>query len=412
VEGEKKKREMPVHKRKRHGKTDWYYKFDLAGRTRESRTIIRAFGFATRQEAIDAEAVRRLDEQKKLELATAGSAVAAEPPKTLATLLDEFFRQHACENLAPKTVERYREQAAYLSPELLAKPLAEITPLILNREWTRLLKTGGHARTTKSPRPLSAKTVRNIAGVVSSTFARAIRWGLASVNPVTNSERPKVKRHRGIALTPAQQRMVIEAANEPWCLRTYLEVVAATGCRRGEVLALRWSDIQDGRAMVARSLTQTREVLEFKGTKTEEPRAVTLPASAIAVLNAHRSVQDEFRYEFGLDYSVDLDLIFANPDGSPLKPDSISAAVSLLFRRLKLPKGTSLHSLRHTHTSHLLASGVPLTAVSARLGHASIRTTQEIYAHMIHGQDDEAARKWEEFQNRPTGGAAEQKQVQ
>jgi integrase len=83
--------------------------------------------------------------------------------------------------------------------------------------------------------------------------------------------------------------------------------------------------------------------------------------------------------------------------------------VSLLFRRLKLPKGASLHSLRHTHTSHLLASGVPLTAVSARLGHGSIRTTLETYSHMIHGQDDEAAKKWEEFQNQATGGELHQK---
>jgi len=73
-----------------------------------------------------------------------------------------------------------------------------------------------------------------------------------------------VKRHRGNALTPAQQKMVIESATGPWCLRTYLEVVAASGSRRGEVLALRWSDIQDSRAMVARSLTQTREVLELQ----------------------------------------------------------------------------------------------------------------------------------------------------
>jgi integrase len=164
--------------------------------------------------------------------------------------------------------------------------------------------------------------------------------------------------------------------------------------------------------MIARSLTQTRALLEFKGTKTEEPRPVSLPVSAIAALNEHRMVQDEFRREFGPDYRADLDLIFANPDGTPLKPDSISSAVSLLFRRLKMAKGTSLHSLRHTHTSHLLASGVPLTAVSARLGHASIRTTQEIYAHMIHGQDDEAARKWEEFQNQTAGGAPQPKQVQ
>ena len=162
---------------------------------------------------------------------------------------------------------------------------------------------------------MSGKTVRNIAGVVSSAFSRAIKWGLATINPVTNSEPPKVKKHHGIAFTPSQQRMLIEAATSPWCLRTYLEVVAATGCRRGQVLALRWSDIQDGRAMVGRSLTQTRELLEFKGTKTDEPRAITLPTSAISALDAHRRRQNEFRLQFGADYRADLDLIFANPDG-------------------------------------------------------------------------------------------------
>ena len=72
--------------------------------------------------------------------------------------------------------------------------------------------------------------------------------------------------------------------------------------------------------------------------------------------------------------------------------------MSLLFRRLKLPKGASLHSLRHTHVSHLLAKGVPLQVISERLGHSSVRVTAEVYAHMIHGQDQEAARKWDEFQ--------------
>jgi integrase len=400
---------MAIHKRKRRGKVDWFFKFDLPGATRNSRRIIRGFGFATRQEAIAAEATRRIDEQKKCELVKAGAGVDAPIPKTLATLLVEFFSQHASENLAPKTVERYREQAAYLSPELLGKPFGEITPLHLNREWSRLLKSGGHLRKSKTPRPLSAKTVRNIAGVISSAFSRAIKWGLATVNPVTNSEPPKVKKHHGIAFTPAVQRMVIEAATSPWCLKTYLEMVAATGCRRGEMLALRWTDIVDGRAMIARSLTQTRQVLEFKCTKTEEPRPISLPESAIAALDAHRKVQNEFRRQHGPDYRADLDLIFANPDGTPFKPDSLSAAVSLLFRRLKLPKGASLHSLRHSHCSHLLASGVPLPAVSARLGHGSIRTTQEIYSHMIHGQDDEAAKKWEEFQNQPTNEVPQQK---
>jgi integrase len=394
---------MPVHKYKnRAGKIKWRFQFSLPGSTRKQRNRVFGSGYATKGEATAAEAARRIEEQQKRELAKAGASVAAELPKTLSALLDEFFRHHVDEKLAPKTVERYHEQAAYVDPELLAMPLMEITPLHLNREWGRLLTRGGHTRRTKTPRPMSAKTVRNIAGVVSSAFARAIKWGLVATNPVTNSEPPRVKKHLAIALTPAQQAMVLESASGPWCMRAYLKVDAATGCRRGELLALRWSDLVDGCAIIARSLTQTRKGLEFKGTKTEKPRLVVLPESAITALVAHRQQQDEFRRQFGPDYRADLDLVFANPDGTPLKPNSISASVSTLFKRLKIPKpkGAALHLLRHSHTSVLLAEGVPLPAVSARLGHSSVRTTQEIYAHMITGQDEEAARKWEAYQKR------------
>ncbi len=392
---------MSAHKRKyRSGQVVWFYQFDPPGSTREQRGRVTESGFATKREAEDAEAIRRTEEQRKQDLAKAGANVAAPLPKTLSMLLEEFFRQHVDEKLAPKTIERYHEQVAYLDPELLRMPLAEITSLHLTREWNRLLARGGHHRYTKQPRPLSAKTVRNIAGVVSSAFARTIRWGLTSTNPATNSEPPRVKKHYGIALTVAQQAMVFETATGPWCLPTFLEVAAALGARRGEVLALRWSDIQDGRATIARSLTQTKQGLKFKGTKTERPRVVKVPESTFATIEAHRKRQDEFHRQFGPDYRADLDLIFANPDGTPLKPDSVSATVSLLCRRLKLPKGASLHSLRHTHTSHLLANGVPLPVVSARLGHSSVRVTAEIYSHMIHGQDDEAARRWDEYQRR------------
>jgi integrase len=124
--------------------------------------------------------------------------------------------------------------------------------------------------------------------------------------------------------------------------------------------------------VITRSLTQTRAGLEFKNTKTEDSvRPVSLPSSAITALKTHRKRQDEFRHQFGPDYRADLDLVFANPDGTPLKPDSVSAAVSALCRRLKLSKGISLHTLRHTHGSHLLAAGMEITAVSERLGHSS-----------------------------------------
>jgi len=407
---------MSVHKRKyRKGKVVWRYLFDAPGSTRENRIIIEKSGFATKKEAQEAEAIRRNEEQNKYEMARVGAGVAAAVPTTLGTLLQEFLAQYAQEKLAPKTVERYREQSGYIDAAVLKMPLAEITPLHLNREWSRLLKSGGHTRKTQTPRPMSAKTVRNIAGVISSAFSRAMKWGLVTTNPVTHSEPPRVKKHLAIALTAAQLQMVMDAASGPWCMRTLLEVGAATGCRRGELLALRWSDIVDGCAIIARSLTQTfrivdtpggkvrvHDVLAFKSTKTEKPRVVVLPESAISALAEHRQRQEEFRQQFGPDYRADLDLIFAHPDGTPLKPDSISASVSALFKRLKItkPKGAALHLLRHSHTSILIAEGVPLPAVSARLGHSSVRTTQEIYAHMITGQDEEAAQKWEEFQQR------------
>jgi len=232
---------MPVFKRKyQSGKTVWRYIFSAPGSTRQDRRLVEAVGFASKQEAIDAEARRRTEELQKHELANAGAGpVAAALPTTLAMLLQEFFRQHAEEKLAPKTIERYRELAAYLAPELLAMPLGVITPLHLSREWNRLLKSGGHHRKTKLARPLSAKTVRHVAGLVSSAFARAEKWGLVATNPVTRSEPPVPKKHWGVALTPAQQLLVFTSASGPWCIATFLEICAATGARRGEVLALR-----------------------------------------------------------------------------------------------------------------------------------------------------------------------------
>jgi site-specific recombinase XerD len=139
-----------------------------------------------------------------------------------------------------------------------------------------------------------------------------------------------------------------------------------------------------------------------------------LPADALAALEIHRKRQDEFRRQFGPDYRSDLDLIFCNPDGTPLKPNSVSATISLLFRRLGIekPKGNALHLLRHTMASHMLASGVALPVVSARLGHSDPTTTLRIYGHMIHGADDEAVRKFEEYQQRNRPASQPTKSVQ
>ena len=182
------------------GRTVWREIVSGPGSTAQDRRWVVESGFASKREAEDAEANRRADEIQKYDLAKAGSGVAAALPKIFSVLLEEFMRQHAEEKLALKTIERYGEQLSCLDPELLKMPLADITPLHLSREWSRLLKSGGHTRRHRTPLPLSSKQVRNLDGVVSSAFTPAITWGLVSTYPFSNSEPPIPRTHEGFDL--------------------------------------------------------------------------------------------------------------------------------------------------------------------------------------------------------------------
>lgn len=388
---------MSTRKRKTQSGFTWAYYFDLPGSTRQNRRMVSCSGYASKKKAEEAERERHIAEQLKAEAATKGLPAI---PQTLGELLDEFCREHGDRNLEAKTVERYRQDGAYLSAELRATPLNEITAVNFTREWNRLRESGGHHRRTREARPLSTKTVRNIAGFVSSAFTRALSWGLVQSNPVTASSRPRGGEKRpSIALTPEQHRLMVDASTH-WIVPTILEVCAGLGARRGEVLALRWSDIVGDEVTIGRSLSQTKQTLRFKEPKTAAGyRTLTIPGSTLGVLEQHRVKQLEFRRQFADEYHADLDLIFCNPEGTPLKPDSISSAVSLLCRKLKLPKGASLHTQRHTHGSQLLVGGMEISAVSARLGHSSPHVTAKVYSHILNGRDRKAAEVWDAMQS-------------
>src|SRR5579862_8602685 len=386
---------MAVRKRKwktaQGVQTNWYYVFDAPGSSRQDRRQILKSGFASKKEAQDAEAERRISAQREYNLL---KATPAGLPGTLSGLLKEFFSEHGEKALAAKTLKRYREMADYLDTELMNMELPKIRPLHLSREWNRLLTSGGRGR--KLGKPLSRKTVRNIAGLVSSAYTRGIRWGIVEVNPVPASEPPVPRKKEGIALSVEQTEQLIAGASATWGMEVFLELDAATGARRGELLGLQWTDLQGNQLNIGRSLSQVGQGVFLKEPKNKKFRVITIPPSALKKLEAHRKKQLEYRAHFGESYQGDY--IFCNPDGSPLKPDTVSASVSLLFRSLKLPKGASLHTLRHTHGSHLLAAGVPLTDVSKRLGHVNPHVTATVYAHALPGRDDLAAAAWEKFQ--------------
>lgn len=393
---------MATRKRKTKSGISWAYYFDLPGSTRGNRQTVTESGFRTKKAAEDAESQRRIDENSAADARARG--VTKELPKTLGDLLKEFCSAYADKSLAVKTAHRYRQYLTYLSKGLLDAKVPEINALHFTREWNRLRESGGHRRGSRDPRPLSAKTVRDIAGFVSSAFKEAIAWGVAQFNPVTNSKKPKGPATRkAVALSPDQQRLLIDSSTH-WVLPAILEVCAGLGARRGEVLASRWADVQGDQMKIGRSLSQAGTILIFKEPKTPAGwRTVTIPASTLAIIAEQRVRQLELRKQYGADYQADLDLIFCDPGGAPLKPDSISATASNLCRKLKLPRGVSLHALRHTHGSQLLSAGMELPAVSARLGHSSPAITAKVYSHMLGGRDRIAAEVWDEFQKTAPG---------
>jgi len=163
-------------------------------------------------------------------------------------------------------------------------------------------------------------------------------------------------------------------------------------------LALTWPDIQFTAAKVRinKSLAQTpKKGIWVKVCKGREARIISLSRSTVEALKAHKIRQQINREKFGNVYRNDLDLVICDEMGDYLKPGSVSAKVSLLMRKLGLPKGNSLHTLRHSHGSHLLSEGESLTAVSKRLGHANTQITAEIYSHVLAKDDVALAEAWE-----------------
>jgi integrase len=381
------------------GRKDWFYKFDAPGSTRQNRKQIRKYGFPTKKAAETAEAEARLEAVKKETIRN-----VSDVPATFDLLFEKFLALHCqgADPLSPTTVQHYREHRAYLDPELLQTPPDQITRVHLSAEWKRLRERGGRTRRSKIPRPLGARTVCHVAATVSSVYTWAAFQGFVTENPVKYSEKPPAIKKRAQTVSRTAVPELLSADAGFWCQPAYLETALALGARRGEILALRWSDWRDGRFFIERNLVQFKDSetgerrLQFKSTKENREKEPPSPETLRRVLEAHRRRQNEFKKQFGSRYE-DNDLIFCQEDGRPLYPNTVSASVSRLIRSLGLPPRTSLHSLRHTSASELLSRNVPLATISKRLGHSSIRTTADIYSHALDEDDYKAAEAYDDY---------------
>ncbi|HTC87852.1 MAG TPA: tyrosine-type recombinase/integrase [Bryobacteraceae bacterium] len=311
--------------------------------------------------------------------------------------LDYWLREHASRRCAPKTMERYRDICNYVGREIGQIRLNELTTAHIQEAIHRLSDHGG-MRTQAQPngRPLAPKTVRHIGTMLYTALSDAERLGMLKQHPMANKRvlLPKLAKRKLPVLDEEKLRMLFERARSTR-LFPFIVLAAATGCRRGELLALTWSDVDFTTAIlqVSKSLEQTRAGgLRVKSTKSGESRALDVPVWALDVLNEQRVQQQRDRTMFGAHYTGH-NLIFCQPNGEYYSPDRLGARVVELMRKIGL-QGVTLHSLRHSHASILLSKGVPAAVVAQRLGHADQNITLSIYSHALPADSRAAARIW------------------
>lgn len=288
------------------------------------------------------------------------------------------------DRLRPTTFHRYRQMTErYVLPHIGRAPLRRLTIAHLQDLYATLRASGGH-----DGGPLAPKTVLNAHQVLRTALGDAERQGLVARNVAALMDPPCSGRApEQTCWNQHELRTFLQAAARHR-LAPALWLTATTGMRRGEVLGLRWSDIDlDAlRLSVQQSVTCTGYQVHTTPTKTRTSRrTIDLDATTVAVMIDWRATQTCELGGYGRDR-----VVFTRPNGEPIHPHVLSQTFERVLTAAGLPR-IRLHDLRHTHASLLLQAGVPIKVVSERLGHASPAFTMATYQHVLPGMQRDAA---------------------
>jgi integrase len=295
--------------------------------------------------------------------------------------------------VAPKSAERYGEIVNnYLVQALGNLQLAKLAPVHLQDAYN-VWASGG--RRDGKPGGLSPQTRRHIHRILSAALARAVEHQLIARNPCDAFKKrlPKVEHREMATLTAEQSAMLLDAVRHSHIYWPVL-IALATGARRGEVLAIRWRnvDLYCGTIRIVESLEQTKTALRFKAPKTDRPRAVTLPSFAVEELRRLKQKQAESLLMLGVRQTGET-LVCARRDGEPLQPQSLTHEFPRFLARLKDFPRVRFHDLRHSHATQLLLAGVHPKIAQERLGHSTVTTTLDLYSHVTATMQEDAAGK-------------------
>lgn len=303
---------------------------------------------------------------------------------TFGQLLDLWLEECKRLDRSPTTIRNYKAQIERtIRPALGKTKLTRLSARQLDELYGSMKDQG-----------LTPKTIRNHHAIISSALHQAVRWGWIRDNVAEKARPPTVAQRRVRAPSVDDVRAVVTAAEErDPRLAPLLMLAALTGMRRGELCALRWSDVDldRGELDVSRSVICTEGGLVEKRTKTDRFRRVALDEVGVLLLRRHRANVES--WVAGAEGTLAPDAFVFSPyvDGiKPFRPDNVTGFFMRVRDSLGL-KQVRLHDLRHFTATQLIGAGVDVRTVAGRLGHSDPSLTLRVYSHAIEERDRAAA---------------------
>lgn len=308
-----------------------------------------------------------------------------------AAYCDYVIRLKEQSGIKHSTVTRYKELTSRIYPAIGHIKLRDIRTDQLNSLYISLAKPGTNKRSGKG---LSAKTIVEHHRLISTVLDQACKEQLIPFNPANNATLPKVAHHEVNYFQPEEINAIREALEtEPIKWKTLTHMLLITGARRGELLGLKWPavDFNKNRIHICNNILYYPDIGIYEDTpKTaQSDRYISLPQETMDLLRKYRSWQSSQIIGFG-EYYERNEFVFAQDNGKPMHPDSVTDWLSKFSKRHNLPH-INPHAFRHTMASILYFNGVDSVSISKRLGHAQVSTTANIYAHVIEASEQKNA---------------------
>lgn len=370
------------HFKKRGDK--WYFWVELEPGPDGRRRQLSRGGFRTRREAEKAFADIR-DEVRRGKFVTPSRITLSD------FLRDEWFPAIRATTRASTWDHYARIATGYLYGSIGERRLSELSPGVLNAFYAELLTSGRRYGVRTKGAGLSPKSVRHVHTMLHKVLVDAVRWGRLPSNPADKADPPKPRQAEMKVWDLDQIRAFLDEVEDDRLSAAWL-LMATTGMRRGEVVGLRWEDVDLdlGRlAIVQTHVLVNREVVVSEPKTAKGRRTVALDATTVAALRRHRTHQLEERLALG-ELWQETGLVFTHEHGGAVNPRLFSSWFTQRARAAGLPP-IRLHDLRHSYATAALAAGVPTKIVSERLGHVSIAITLDTYSHVLPNMQEEAA---------------------